>query len=75
VSSQSKSDPWVLYLYAIKSPATKEKYLIRLGWQICNNILPAFVTARCYFKDTERNFLTKNNTAPAGIKRAKRSSK
>jgi hypothetical protein len=28
-----------------------------------------------YFKNTKRNFLTKNNTAPAGIKRAKRSSK
>lgn len=24
-------DPWMLYLYAIKSPATKEKYLMRLG--------------------------------------------
>ena len=23
-------DPWMLYLYAIKSPATKEKYLMRL---------------------------------------------
>ena len=28
-----------------------------------------------YFKDTKPNFLTKNNTAPIGIKRAKRSSK
>ena len=26
----TKSDPWALYLYSIKSPATKEKYLIRL---------------------------------------------
>ena len=25
------ADPWTLYLYAIKSPATKEKYLMRLG--------------------------------------------
>jgi hypothetical protein len=25
------SDPWTLYLYAMKSPATKEKYLMRLG--------------------------------------------
>lgn len=25
------SDPWILYLYAMKSPATKEKYLLRLG--------------------------------------------
>ena len=24
-------DPWMLYLYAMKSPATKEKYLMRLG--------------------------------------------
>jgi hypothetical protein len=24
-------DPWALYLYAMKSPATKEKYLMRLG--------------------------------------------
>jgi hypothetical protein len=24
-------DPWMLYLYATKSPATKEKYLTRLG--------------------------------------------
>ncbi len=24
-------DPWTLYLYAMKSPATKEKYLMRLG--------------------------------------------
>jgi integrase len=24
------TDPWLLYLYAIKSPATKEKYLLRL---------------------------------------------
>lgn len=23
-------DPWILYLYAMKSPATKEKYLMRL---------------------------------------------
>ena len=30
---------------------------------------------RGHLKDTTRNFLTKNNTAPAGIKRAKRSSK
>jgi hypothetical protein len=27
---QSATDPWALYLYAIKSPATKEKYLLRL---------------------------------------------
>ena len=26
----TESDPWALYLYAIKSPATKEKYLLRL---------------------------------------------
>jgi len=30
VSAQSKSDPWTLYLYAMKSPAT-ENYLLRLG--------------------------------------------
>jgi hypothetical protein len=24
-------DPWTLYLYAMRSPATKEKYLMRLG--------------------------------------------
>jgi integrase len=24
-------DPWMLYIYSIKSPATKEKYLLRLG--------------------------------------------
>ena len=34
--SESKSvaeelDPWMLYLYAMKSPTTKEKYLMRLG--------------------------------------------
>jgi hypothetical protein len=23
-------DPWTLYLYSMKSPATKEKYLMRL---------------------------------------------
>jgi hypothetical protein len=23
-------DPWMLYIYSIKSPATKEKYLLRL---------------------------------------------
>ena len=28
--SESATDPWTLYLYAIKSPATKEKYLLRL---------------------------------------------
>ena len=28
---QEKLDPWSLYLYSIKSPATKEKYLLRLG--------------------------------------------
>jgi len=28
---ETKSDPWALYLYAMKSPATREKYLIRLG--------------------------------------------
>jgi len=28
---ESKSDPWALYIYAMKSPATKEKYLLRLG--------------------------------------------
>ena len=27
----SVADPWTLYLYAMKSPATKEKYLMRLG--------------------------------------------
>lgn len=32
IESESKSaDPWTLYLYAMRSPATKEKYLIRLG--------------------------------------------
>lgn len=25
------TDPWTLYLYAMNSPATKEKYLLRLG--------------------------------------------
>jgi len=25
------ADPWTLYLYAMKSPATKEKYLLRFG--------------------------------------------
>jgi hypothetical protein len=24
-------DPWMMYLYAMKSPATKEKYVMRLG--------------------------------------------
>jgi integrase len=28
---ETKSDPWALYLYAMKSPSTKEKYLLRLG--------------------------------------------
>lgn len=34
---ESKSEPtlaadaWMLYLYAMRSPATKEKYLMRLG--------------------------------------------
>jgi integrase len=28
---QTITDPWRLYLYAMKSPATKEKYLMRLG--------------------------------------------
>ena len=27
----SSAYPWALYLYAIKSPATKERYLLRLG--------------------------------------------
>jgi hypothetical protein len=30
VRAQSKSDPWRLFLTAMKSPATKENYLIRL---------------------------------------------
>ena len=25
------ADPWMLCLYAMRSPATKEKYLMRLG--------------------------------------------
>ena len=29
--SEEELDPWTLYLYSIKSPATKEKYLLRLG--------------------------------------------
>jgi integrase len=28
---EEELDPWTLYLYSIKSPATKEKYLLRLG--------------------------------------------
>lgn len=28
---EEELDPWALYLYSIKSPATKEKYLLRLG--------------------------------------------
>ncbi|MFZ0513376.1 MAG: hypothetical protein WAM14_17345 [Candidatus Nitrosopolaris sp.] len=28
--TETKSDTWALYLYSIKSPATKEKYLLRL---------------------------------------------
>lgn len=27
---EEELDPWILYLYSIKSPATKEKYLLRL---------------------------------------------
>jgi hypothetical protein len=27
----SAADPWTLYVYAMRSPATKEKYLMRLG--------------------------------------------
>jgi integrase len=30
-SEEEGLDPWTLYLYSIKSPATKEKYLLRLG--------------------------------------------
>jgi hypothetical protein len=30
-SGDEELDPWILYLYSIKSPATKEKYLLRLG--------------------------------------------
>jgi hypothetical protein len=30
-SEEEELDPWTLYLYSIKSPATKEKYLLRLG--------------------------------------------
>ena len=29
-SKEEELDPWTLYLYSIKSPATKEKYLLRL---------------------------------------------
>ena len=28
---QEQLDPWTLYLYAMKSPASKEKYVMRLG--------------------------------------------
>ena len=28
---QTTTDPWTLYQYAMRSPATKEKYLMRLG--------------------------------------------
>jgi hypothetical protein len=28
---EDELDPWMLYIYAMKSPATKEKYLMRLG--------------------------------------------
>lgn len=31
IKSSKSADPWTLYLYAMSSPATKEKYLIRLG--------------------------------------------
>jgi hypothetical protein len=27
----SAADPWRLYLYSMRSPATKEKYIMRLG--------------------------------------------
>jgi hypothetical protein len=30
-NEEEQLDPWMLYLYSIKSPATKEKYLLRLG--------------------------------------------
>jgi integrase len=30
-NEEEELDPWTLYLYSIKSPATKEKYLLRLG--------------------------------------------
>jgi hypothetical protein len=30
-NEEAELDPWMLYLYSIKSPATKEKYLLRLG--------------------------------------------
>ena len=29
--NSDSTDPWTLYLYAMKSPATKEKYLLRLA--------------------------------------------
>lgn len=31
LESTLTADPWTLYLYAMRSPATKEKYLMRLG--------------------------------------------
>ena len=47
---ESKSDPCALYVYAMKSPATKEKYLLRLGKFL------DFVGLQGSLEDKARNF-------------------
>jgi hypothetical protein len=55
---ESKSDPWALYLYAMKSPATKEKYLLRLGKFL------DFVDLQGSLEDKARNFAERGTKDP-----------
>jgi hypothetical protein len=50
-----EQDPWMLYLYAIKSPATKEKYLMRLG-RFLNSVNMKEVNKESKLEDKARAF-------------------
>ena len=58
--NSDSADPWTLYLYAMKSPATKEKYLLRLGKFLdflypMHSHMTAQDKARIYSKEASRD--------------------
>jgi hypothetical protein len=54
-------DPWMLYLYAMKSPATKEKYLMRLG-RFLDFVNPQEVNKNSSLEDKARVFAKRGRT-------------
>jgi hypothetical protein len=54
-------DPWMLYLYAMKSSATKEKYLMRLG-RFLDFVNPQEANKNSSLEEKARRFANRGRT-------------